>query len=87
MTFPFKKPQKLYDCTTVQNLISKYDDKGGYAIQTDEGGCGCGNWILYGKGLKTCIIQEYAVSSWSSLHSIRFYNKTPKKYQAIIDNF
>lgn len=83
----FKRPQKLYSCSAVQALISKYDDKGGYAIQTDEGGCGCGNWILYGKGLKTCIINEVVLNEWSSAHSIRFYNKTPEKYQKIIDNF
>lgn len=80
----FPRRQSLYNCSAVDSLINKYLEAGGDAIQTDEGGCGCGDWILYGDGLKTAIIKEVYLNCWSSAHTIRFYNETPAKYAAII---
>lgn len=82
----FKKPQTLYDCTAVNNLIDKYYEKGGECVQLSEGGCGCGDWICYGEGLKTTIIKEIYLNCWSSAHSIRMYNKMPAKYAAILES-
>lgn len=81
----FRKTQNLYGCEAVNNLINQYNDKGGECLQLSEGGCGCGDWILFGKGLKTCIIKEVVLNEWSSAHTVRLYRKTPKKYQKIID--
>lgn len=77
---------KLYHYTEVDKLIERFISKGGEAIQTDEGVLGSGSWILHGEKLKTIVITEVATGSWSSAHTIRCYNKTPKKYQTIIDN-
>jgi len=70
-----------------EKLISTYvNEFGGNIIQIDEGVLGLGCLLLHGaKGKKTIVINEYYINSWSSGHNIRMYNKTPKKYQKIID--
>lgn len=78
----------IYSYKTVDNLIKKYAEytdnfiDGG--IITFEG-CLCDNYILFGDGLKTTIIREKYLNEWSSGSTIRMYNKTPQKYQRIID--
>ncbi len=42
--------------------------------------------ILFGEGLKTTIINEVYLNCWSSGHTIRVYNKMPKKYEEILKN-
>lgn len=78
---------RLYSYETVDTLIDLYRDRGGEYLQISEGTLGSGDWILYGDGLKTTIIKETPVNCWSSEHKIRKYNKTPKKYQVIIDAY
>lgn len=78
---------KYIKYTDVSRIVQHYNDKGGICIQTDEGCLGAGDWILTGEKLKTCIIKEVPLNEWSTAHSIRLYNKCPKKYQKIIENF
>ena len=77
-----------YGCEYVDNIISKYIQKGGMAKQLSEGVLGCGDWLLYdniGK-LKFIVIKEIAINEWSSAHTIRKFCKVPNKYKAIINN-
>jgi hypothetical protein len=37
--------------------------------------------VLSANGYKYAIIKEVFVNSWVSTHSIRFYNKLPKKFE------
>jgi len=72
---------KTYSTKAIQNLIDQYLNKGGNAIQTDEGCLGMGNWILMADGYKTAIVKEIALNEWSSGHTVRMYSKLPKKYE------
>lgn len=77
-----------YSYKAVDNLINRYAEK---TDNFSNGGiiefCGslCDNYILFGDGLKTTIIREKYLNEWSSGSTIRMYNKTPEKYQRIID--
>lgn len=70
----------------IQNLTDKYISKGGQVVELVEGILGYGTTICFGENLKCCIIQEVFESSWSSTHTIRFYNNMPKKYQSLLNN-
>jgi hypothetical protein len=74
----------LKDC---EKLIDAYlNEFGGELIQISEGVLGLGYLLLHGaEGKKTIIINEYYVNAWTSGHDIKMYNKTPKKYQKLID--
>lgn len=82
---PNKK--KLYDCDYIAHLISQYSEKGGEVITIEEGTLGYGFMIMFGEGLKTTIVKEIYVNAWSSGHTVRMYNKMPKKYEQIITAF
>lgn len=82
---PNKK--KLYDCDYIAHLISQYSEKGGEVITIDEGCLGYGFMIMFGEGLKTTIVKEVYINEWSSGHTVRMYNKTPKKYEQMITAF
>ena len=71
----------------VIKLIDRYIERGGQAHQINEGVLMHGDWILFdSRGLwKTIIIKEVYVNEWASKQSVRMYNKTPLKYQKIID--
>lgn len=73
----------LKDCET---LIDKYiNEYEGQMTQLEEGILGLGTLILHdAEGKKTIIIKEIFVNSWTSTHSIRKYNKMPKKYERLI---
>lgn len=71
---------KLYSSTAVSEFIEKYVAKGGFIEQVSEGVLGHGEMVLFGNGLKTVVVKEVYINQWSSGHSIRMYNKTPKKY-------
>lgn len=71
----------LYTLETVDNLINQYIDKGGQVVTIEEGVLGYGTLILYGKDLKTSVVKEIYLNEWSSVHTIRSYNKTPNKYK------
>lgn len=75
---------KLYSCTAVQQLINHYLDKGGEVREIQEGSLGYGETVLFGEGLKTAVIKERYINQWSSGHTIRLYNKMPKKYEQYI---
>lgn len=66
---------------TVQTLIENYLDKGGEISQIEEGCLGYGTMVLSAAGYKYAVIKEVFVNSWVSTHSIRFYNKLPKKFE------
>jgi len=74
---------KTYTLSAIENLIEKYINKGGEIITLSEGVLGYGKTLLKGEGLKTIVIIEKYVSDWSSTHTLRMYNKTPKKYLEI----
>jgi hypothetical protein len=76
-----------YTTKAVQDIISKYVERGGEVIEVVEGVLGYGTTICFGDGLKFCVIQEHFVNAWSSNHSIRLYNKLPKKYEALIEEY
>ena len=77
----------LYTFQVAETLINRYNDfPDSVVLQTDEGVLGIGDWICAAPGKKTTIIKEVYISPWSSGQSIRKYNRTPAKYQKILDN-
>lgn len=80
-------PKGSYNYKQVDALIAKYAERGGECLQLDEGVLGSGDWILYGAGLKTIIIKEHYTNNTGTYHTVRMYNKTPKKYQLLIDAY
>lgn len=76
----------LYSYTYVDALIERYANKGGETLQTDEGCLGSGNWLLFDRSgrLKFIVIKEVYLNAWSSAHTIRKYNKIPKKYEKVL---
>lgn len=78
----------LYTCTSIDNFISRYIEKGGQAYCTNEGVLTSGDWILFDtRGrLECCIIKEVYINSWSSGQSLRKYRRLPEKYAKIIRN-
>lgn len=80
---------KNYSLSYCEELISKYVNKyEGYSTEIREGVLGLGTVILHGaKGKKSIIINEYYINEWVSGHSIRKYNRLPKKYKIAIDKY
>mgnify|MGYP003590315867 FL=1 len=78
---------KVSTLDNVIKLIDRYIERGGQAHQINEGVLMHGDWILFDpNGLwKTIIIKEVYVNAWTSKQTVRMYNKTPLKYQKIID--
>jgi hypothetical protein len=75
--------QATYTLSACEKLISFYAEIGG-TIETIEEGClGLGLIICTAEGKKTAVIQEHYLNEWSSTHTIRLYDKTPKKYQFV----
>ena len=74
-----------YTLESCNNLMQKYYDKGGNCVTVREGSLGLGTVVCYGDNLKTSIIQEHFVNSWSSVHTIRMYKKMPKKYEELVN--
>jgi len=75
---------KTYSVKAVDNLISRYIDKGGEVTEIEEGVLGHGHLVLHGAGLKTTVVKEVYLNEWSSAHKVRTYNETPKKYLEVI---
>lgn len=71
----------------VGKLIDRYIERGGQVHQINEGVLMHGEWLLFDTNgmLKTVIIKEVYVNEWTSKQTVRMYNKTPLKYQKIID--
>lgn len=76
----------LYDYKQVDALIERYANKGGETLQLNEGTLGSGDWLLFDHSnrLKFIVIKEVYLNCWSSAHTIRKYNKIPKKYEKIL---
>ena len=77
----------LYTLKACDDIINKYINNGGEVIELEKGTLGYGLTVCFGEGLKTCIITEKYLNEWSSGHSIRFYNNTPKKYEQMIEKW
>ena len=77
--------KNTYTQKAVDNLFDIYTQKNANAQFYKIDGCLVDNYIITGDNLKTAIIKEVYLNEWSSAYSIILYNKTPKKYQRIID--
>lgn len=73
-----------YTLEACENLMDNYIKRGGEVITVEEGTLGLGTVICYGGNLKTSVIQERYLNEWSSGHTIRMYNKMPKKYESML---
>lgn len=84
----FKKEQKRYSWRDVDNLIKRYTDEGGQAIQLSEGVLQSGNWVLYDPECRLCafVIKEVYVNGWTSEQTIRRYNKLPKNTKSCLNS-
>ena len=77
-----------YTLEACEQLIQRFTDHEDCSYITINEGClGLGTVLLYRPGYKLIIIQERYLNPWSSTHTVRMYNKIPKKYQSIIDNY
>jgi hypothetical protein len=77
----------MYTYKQIDKLIERYAEiEGSEVMQINEGVLGSGDWILTAPRKKTAIIKEVFVNSWCSTHTVKMYNKTPKKYLQIIQN-
>lgn len=78
------KPQNLHGCDYIKSLISRYYNLGGQVITVEPGCLGYGTLIMFGEKLKTTIVKEIYLNEWSSGHTVRMYNKCPRKYADMI---
>ena len=74
-----------YTLEACMNLSRKYYEQGGVIDEIEEGVLGLGLRICHGDGLKTAVIREVPRNEWTSWHTIRMYNKMPKKYAMMIE--
>ena len=75
----------MYTFQQVDRLINRYLElENNEVLQTREGVLGSGDWVCTAPNKKTAIIKEVFVNSWNSTHTIRMYNKTPKKYLKVL---
>jgi hypothetical protein len=82
-----KKQPKIYTLKACENLMQKFVDLGGEVLTVKEGCLGLGTTICFAEGKKTAVIQEVFLNAWSCGHTIRMYNKLPKKYEKMIEYF
>jgi hypothetical protein len=77
----------MYTLTACQDLIDRYVNQfGGECTELEEGVLGLGTMILHNaEGKKTIVIKEVYLNPWSSGHTIRMYNKMPKKFEKMLD--
>jgi len=75
-----------YTLKSCEELIDKYVNQYNGKLTIIEEGClGLGLLVLHSaKGKKTIVIREVYVNPWNSTHTIRRYNKIPKKYNNLI---
>jgi len=80
------RDMKSYTLSACEDLISRYvNDYKGEVSELEEGCLGLGVILLHsGINAKTIVIREVYVNAWVSTHTIRKYNKIPKKYQRLI---
>ncbi len=78
---------KLYTSDAVQALADRYLEKGGEVFEVEEGTLGWGLTIMWGEGLKTAVVKEVYLNEWSSAHTVRLYNRCPKKYEQMVYDY
>jgi len=71
----------LFSSSEISKLINQYLNLGGYITEIEEGSLGHGNLIISAPGYKHVVVKEIYLNEWSSAHTVRFYNKLPKKYE------
>ena len=78
---------RTFSLKYVQDIIERYvNDYEGEVLQIEEGGVGLGTLLLHGGvNAKTIVITEVYLNCWSSTHTMRMYNKIPKKYKRLTD--
>lgn len=76
----------MYTLSACEDIMNQYINAGGEVYTIEEGVLGLGLVVCFGEDLKTCAITERYINEWSSGHTIRFYNKMPQKYAAMIEN-
>jgi hypothetical protein len=76
-----------YSLESCENLIKRYvNEYDGCATTLEEGSLGLGTILLHdAPGKKTIVIKEFYLNAWSSGHTIRKYNKMPKKYETLLE--
>lgn len=78
---------KLYTSGAVQQLADYYVENGGEVFEVEEGTLGWGLTLMVRDGWKSAVVRETYVNEWSSAHTVRMYERLPKKYQKLIDEF
>ena len=70
-----------------EGLIDMYvNNYGGQATTIEEGVLGLGKVVLHNaEGKKAVVITEKYLNANASYHTIRKYNKLPKKYKELIE--
>jgi len=76
----------LYTYHAVCDLMNRYINNGGTVYELEDGCLVQGLTVCECDGWKTAIIKEVYLNEWSSGQSVRFYNKTPKKYEKMISD-
>ena len=78
---------KNYSLKTCEELIDKYvNEFDGEIFTIEEGVLGLGTIILTNaEGKKSILIREYYITSWTSGHEVKLFNKLPKKYNKLIE--
>lgn len=77
----------MYNYKEIDKFIERYSSfENSIVIQIRESILGSGDWICTAPNKKTAIIKEIFVNEWNSTHTLKLYNKTPKKYINLINN-
>lgn len=72
----------------IERLARKYLELGGDVCEEAiPGTLGWGTTVMVADGYKSAVIQERYLNCWSCWHSVRFYNRLPKKYQRLVDDY
>jgi len=78
---------KNYSLESCENLISKYVNQyNGECLEIEAGCLGLGTILLHSaEGKKSILIKEFFINAWSSGHTVKMFNKLPKKYSQLIN--
>lgn len=70
-----------YSLSAIDKLSAAYREKKGFCCDViSDGVLGYGIMVLSAPGYKYAVVKEVPLNCWSSAHTVRFYNKLPKKY-------
>ena len=77
---------KLYTSKEIDNLARLYRsiDGGEVHEELEPGGLGWGVTVMTAPGKKTAVITEKVLNQYETAHTVRFYNRTPRKYADMI---